>query len=75
MGTGGIIKVDGQNPPPAGTYGNYTVYHDPDNYFFESSGLSIYSDSVSYIDLGTATTVSSYSVVPFTSSTTVTYIK
>lgn len=75
MGTGGLVKVLGNDSVATGTVGSYTVIEDPTGYGFTSSGISISSDSISYTTSGITSSASSYSVVSAGASPTITYLR
>lgn len=74
MTTSGFAKIQHDGTVPLGTYGSYTVRENPTNFTYTASGLSISSDSVSYVNAGLTTTTPSNSVSSAGSQPSITYI-
>lgn len=75
MGTGGFIKILGDDSVATGPVGGYNVIEDPEGFSYTSSGIVTGSDSVSYMNSGVVSTVSSFSPVSSGVTSTVTYLR
>lgn len=75
MGTQGFVKVLGDDSVATGAAGAYNVIEDPTGYGFTSSGITITTDSVSYMSSGVVSSASSFSVVQSGTTPTLTYLR